>query len=482
VRNDVDAYVQSIRQRLDRRIGHEDVIEQFHDLWVSDFLPATAELRRLRIGDLPEGDPQWEEVVKLLPEILHDIDVRVINGTAGDVLDYEDNKDRGLKVIAIGGDKLARGLTLEGLCTSYFLRASRMYDTLMQMGRWFGYRPGYLDLCRLYTSSDLVRWFKHVSDAASELREEFDLMANSGATPREYGLKVQSHPELMVTSQIKMRSAKTLQLSYSGQLMQTVSLPISKVVLDRNLAATKNFVAAMGRPTEGGSIERRFGSLDQQWHGHIWKGVSFASVVDFLLAYETNETAHKVNSKVLAEFVQKMAANGELTTWTVALLGLKSGDANDAEDLGSGVSVNRVKRGVADAEVKDRYAIGVLLDPKDESIDLTDTQWRAALSLTVQTWEKKKEKSGEPPSFPSGPAIRKIKGIGSDGIAPHPENGLLILYVLDPNKALPKDDNFPKGLPSVVAFGISFPGSKSDLKVEYKVNNVGWEQDYGASE
>ncbi|WP_164081642.1 Z1 domain-containing protein, partial [Stenotrophomonas maltophilia] len=76
---------------------------------------------------------------------------------AKDALDYEQNKDRGLKVIAIGGDKLARGLTLEGLCTSYFLRASKMYDTLMQMGRWFGYRPGYLDLCRLYTSPDLIR-------------------------------------------------------------------------------------------------------------------------------------------------------------------------------------------------------------------------------------------------------------------------------------------------------------------------------------
>ena len=109
--------------------------------------------------------------------MVSDIVVRTINGTAKDALDYTEHEKTGLTAIAIGGDKLSRGLTLEGLCVSYFLRASRMYDTLMQMGRWFGYRPGYVDLCRLYTTSDLTEWFGHITDAADELREEFDQMA-----------------------------------------------------------------------------------------------------------------------------------------------------------------------------------------------------------------------------------------------------------------------------------------------------------------
>ena len=99
---------------------------------------------------------RWEEVDAALTDVVADVQVRMINGTAKDALDYAENQETGLKVIAIGGDKLARGLTLEGLTVSYFLRASRMYDTLMQMGRWFGYRPGYLDLCRLYTTDDLL--------------------------------------------------------------------------------------------------------------------------------------------------------------------------------------------------------------------------------------------------------------------------------------------------------------------------------------
>ena len=115
-------------------------------------------------------------------DIVSDIDVRTVNGTARDALDYAE-AGRGLKVVAIGGDKLSRGLTLEGLCTSYFLRTTRMYDTLMQMGRWFGYRPGYVDLCRLYTTGEMVEWFGHIADASEELREEFEAMAETGSTP-----------------------------------------------------------------------------------------------------------------------------------------------------------------------------------------------------------------------------------------------------------------------------------------------------------
>src|SRR6266699_2863167 len=84
------------------------------------------------------------------------------SGSSSDLLDYRENETSGINVIAVGGDKLSRGLTLEGLTVSYFLRASKMYDTLMQMGRWFGYRPGYADLCRLYTTAELRDWYRDI--------------------------------------------------------------------------------------------------------------------------------------------------------------------------------------------------------------------------------------------------------------------------------------------------------------------------------
>lgn len=472
VHQQVLEYMQSVRQRISRSINHEELIADLRRLWETDFIPATQKVRSVGVGDIPDEDPTWDQILAILPDVVYDIDVRMINGTARDVLDYEESRAKGLKVIAIGGDKLARGLTLEGLCTSYFLRASRMYDTLMQMGRWFGYRPGYLDLGRIYTSSDLARWFRHITDAAAELREEFDLMAHSGATPRDYGLKVQSHSELMVTSQLKMRSAKTLQLSFSGQLMQTVSLPRLSTDLQRNLDVATRFIESLGAP-ERESLERRYGGVNQQWNGCVWRKVPCSGVMDFLRGYKTSDAAHRVNSIALADFIGAMADSGELTEWTVALLGVKNGRPCE---LAPGVSVNMVKR-TGDAQFEDRYAIGVLLDPKDESIDLDEPQWNAALELTAEAW-KKAGKMGLPDT-PSGPAIRRVKGHGAGGVQAHPERGLLVLYVLDPKAA---ELNFDDRTPGVIAFGISFPGSKSSVKIDYKINNVAWELEYGAAE
>ena len=126
-------------------------------------------------------------------------------------------EERGEHIIAIGGDKLSRGLTLDGLTVSYYLRASKMYDTLMQMGRWFGYRDGYLDVCRIYTTEELAEWYRFIASASVELRQELDYMALINAEPKEFGLKVLDHPgQLAITSAGKRRDAETLDLSYSG--------------------------------------------------------------------------------------------------------------------------------------------------------------------------------------------------------------------------------------------------------------------------
>jgi hypothetical protein len=212
----VREFLEGTRMRLRRNTAEREVMDRIEHIWREDYVPTTVRVRDLT-GDVSLVVPDWSEVRQLLSLVAGDIHVREINGTARDILDYETHRNTGLNVIAIGGDKLARGLTLEGLTVSYFLRASKMYDTLMQMGRWFGYRPGYLDLCRLYTTDDLEQWFEHITEASEELREEFDHMAAVGGTPRDYGLKVRSHPILMVTSQVKMRNAEELQLSLAGE-------------------------------------------------------------------------------------------------------------------------------------------------------------------------------------------------------------------------------------------------------------------------
>lgn len=474
--NQVDEHLRNMSQRILRRIDHQHIIERMRALWDEDFVPTRNEIRSSKADQSPLCEIDWMDVEGILPDIVFDIKLMKINGTAKEALDYTEHKETGLKVIAIGGDKLARGLTLEGLCVSYFLRASKMYDTLMQMGRWFGYRPGYLDLCRLYTTDELTEWFGHIADAAEELREEFDLMAASGATPREYGLKVQSHPVLMVTSRLKMRTAKNLRLSFSGQLLETVSLFKDQSVLKQNLATGLRLITSLGEPEVDPVKER--GETRQQWRGYLWHNVPSADVRDFLSAYRTHPEAYKVNSNMLAEFIDSLNSVGELTEWTVALIG---GGEGSVYKISDNVSVEMLKRS-NNAPYADRYSIGRLLSPRDETIDLNENEWRASLALTRDAWhaDPARLKDGkEPPDSPNGPAVRRIRGFGADGIPANPEKGLLLLYLLDPQRA---DAGFSSETPPVLAFGVSFPGSNSGIKIEYKANNVLWDQEYGPAE
>jgi hypothetical protein len=470
VHHQVKDHVLHLRQRLLRKIDSGFILARLKTLWDEDFRPTAQAIPE------SQGLPEWAVVEAELPEAVSDISVRMINGMAKDALDYGDNSGKGLKVIAIGGDKLARGLTLEGLCVSYFLRASKMYDTLMQMGRWFGYRPGYLDLCRLYTTPELSGWFGHIADAAEELREEFDMMAASGSTPREYGLKVQSHPVLMVTSRLKMRTAKNLMLSFSGQLLETVSLHRNVSEISRNVDAARRLLRSLGQPNEIDPLRSRKGRTDKLI-GFIWSDASASLIADFFSCYSTHPAALKVNSAMLAEFVESMARTGELTRWTVFLAG---GGSGAQVDLIPGLHLNMSKR-TGERKFDDRYAIGRLLDPSDEAVDLDEAQWKAALSATraARKADPGRLLDNREPELPNGPSIRKIRGFGAEGVAPRPDRGLLILYALDPEKA---EIDFPEGTPPVIAFGVSFPGSESGLKVEYKVNNVLWEQEYGPAE
>ncbi|MFK7699337.1 Z1 domain-containing protein [Pseudomonas caspiana] len=473
VHGEVRNYVMQLRQRLRRRIDHAEILSELRNLWDRDFL-ATSDSLEEQFSEQSDGMViDWLKIEHALPDVLDQIDVRMINGTAKDALDYADSAT-GLKVIAIGGDKLARGLTLEGLCVSYFLRASKMYDTLMQMGRWFGYRPGYLDLCRLYTTPDLVEWFEHIADAAEELRAEFDFMMDSGLTPRDYGLKVVSHPVLLVTSPLKMRTAKTLYLSFSGDIVETVSFFKNKTKIDQNLEAFTSLVAAMGTSSPIPSQSRN-GRLDN-WSGVSWTEVEAPHIIDFLRGYKTHPDSRKVRSDLLADFIEEMTRSNELTTWTVAVVG--GGVSERTEDV-SGAQVKRTKRKNKSPDADDKYSIGRLLSPKDEALDLDEQSWNAALELTQKNWKPDpgRSRGQNLPDVPSGPWIRRIRGLGGDNVIAHPEKGLLLLSLLDPSESEVSDVERP-----IVAFAISFPSSKAGKSVPYVVTNLLWEQQYGGAE
>lgn len=487
VREQVEKAVRRMRQRISRGIGAENTLAQLRRLWEGDFLPMHVEVVELSPEEeRPPEMPGWDEILAVLPDVLDDIEVRSINGTAKDALDYA-TPGAALKVIAVGGDKLARGLTLEGLCVSYFVRTTKMYDTLMQMGRWFGYRPGYLDLCRLYTSPDLVKWFGHIADASEELREEFDFMAEAKLTPEQYGLKVMSHEILTVTSPLKMRNAQTLSLTYSGTRPQTILFHRDVKILQQNLDATDALISSLGSPWEDSPKYVRDGEPDSWPNARLWKNVGVSKVLAFLGAYATHPNATSAKAVVLSEFISKMVNTGQLTKWSVALLGGGNGEGDEHTFPGGTPSKNyfiRKTEDPADPERQDpkNFAIGVLIDPKDESIDLDDEVWRKALDLTRAAWKPDPARGRvTEPSFPSGKGIREARGkLGGE-----PDRGLLLLYPLSPYFYI---DKKPERLivsgwsKPIMAFAIAFPASDKAIKVEYEVNLLYWMQEYGPSE
>ena len=403
----------------------------------------------------------WEEIKPFLYPAVQKIEVKSINGSSGDSLTYYENEKNGISVIAIGGDKLSRGLTLEGLSVSYFLRASKMYDTLMQMGRWFGYRPGYVDLCRLFTSNELNEWYRHITLASEELREEFKYLAESGGTPENYALKVRSHPgQLQITSVTKMRYTKELKVSWAGRLIETYQLLRSKGDKRINLVATDNFLCKLGK---GKMIDKN----------HLWTNVPANTICDFLTQFKLPKSLTKVPMDRICEYICALNKVGELTSWSVALMS-KGDGAESIHQFSNGISAGCFIRNRAeDISDVDTYYIRknhIVGNQCDEFIDIDPTTLATALAVTK---ERKKDKEWNK-SYPAPDIVRQEFR--------SKQTPLLIIYPLNPkcSNVLDKVGNVIEGTVQYdasdepfIGLAISFPSSETNHAISYVVNQVG---------
>ncbi len=232
----------------------KNAIEQLSDMPLSDFCKnrycnALYRLyqddiffKDIREGIYDDGTTRptdWTSIQGGLYDEVKKIIVVVINSRNGQMnnvdptgkkkrFDYDDKKDEGARVIAIGGMVLSRGLTLEGLMTSYYSRNAGAYDTLLQMCRWFGYRPKYTDLCRIYLTQVSIDQFDAVLTATEDLKTQFSEMKLRDKKPSDFGLMVKECPDtlettLLITSRNKMRDTQEFvrRLNYSGVYADT---------------------------------------------------------------------------------------------------------------------------------------------------------------------------------------------------------------------------------------------------------------------
>ncbi|MCJ8154122.1 Z1 domain-containing protein [Chryseobacterium sp. SSA4.19] len=362
IQDAIGIYVEEEFNRLREGIVNEDIdiIEEFRILFERDYVRIT-----LQMGGLLNS---WDEVRNNLKPAVLKMERRphIINGTAGDILDYKNREGSGLSVIAIGGDKLSRGLTLEGLTISYFTRASTLYDTLMQMGRWFGYRTGFEDLCRIYTTNDLFSWYRHISTAFETLRKEFMEMSRQKSTPMEFGLRVLSHPDMMATNAMKMRHTTTLPLTYKGKLTETSSLSGDRSILVNNYNAVETFVQALS-PFP----------MEEKENSYLWTDVPKETVISFLDSYISYRGAPASSTKRIIEFIEKQkegdTTNDILDVWNVALASLRRGTQEGLVQI-AGLDVKPFTRSIKEAFVNNRLFVKRIVSPGDEKVDfVTET-------------------------------------------------------------------------------------------------------------
>ena len=446
VKEQVEGLVTNLRYRL--RYGDGDATSiwtELESLWVSDFVATSARCP----GE--SGRLEWPQLRPHVQPAVDKIVVRTINGASADALSYYENRDSGLSVIAIGGDKLSRGLTLEGLSVSYYLRASRMYDTLMQMGRWFGYRPGYEDLCRLYTTLDLRDWYTEITAASEELRADFDDMAARAATPEDYGLRVlQSPAGLSVTSPTKMRTASTVTLTFSGEISETVTYSTATDKLQENWLTLEGLVGAL-RAQQGTPESTGNGNL-------VWTKIPGTLIAEeFFQHYRADRMARRVRPELIRSYIADGIDVGELTDWTVVLVNnLQTRTVRPV----AGLDVGLTRRTPIENKIeRERYRIRRVVNPPDELTDLTGEQRRRGLDDMRRSRHDSATDSNRALTLTdlTGPALRRQRD---------PRNALLLLYPLTPGP-----DHEPLAEPPV-GFAVSFPFSEKINPRTYRVNQI----------
>ena len=393
------------------------------------------------VSDYDHCGVVWSDVKEKLYAVLENLRIYAVNSRSDEVLDYKkyEREGRGLTAIAVGGLSLSRGLTIEGLCVSYMYRNTRMYDTLMQMGRWFGYRTGYEDLCRIHLSKDSINWYAHIADASEELRQQIRRMRQANLSPEQFGLYVKAHPDsLLITALNKMRSGEQIKLkqNLSGKLIESYILPVSNDINRKN----EKLIAKYWEAGFGGSTMKR------NEKGWIAQDVSVGVIEEFLHEFVTHQSFSGRKYHVI-EYLR--AISDRFPKGDVLLISLKE-NGEDAEQFHLGFQKRRSagKRGDFWRMSKGRVA-----SRGDEKLGLTEQQRQEAELIA--------HNRGGDTKKPSDIHFREVR-----------KKPLLMLHVITPDKEAQQ---------RIPAFGVSFPVGIYETDIEIVANTVLVDQMYDIS-
>lgn len=429
---------------------------------------------------------EWNDIQEKLLEASASMQVMLINGDSPDSLDYKAYKN-GLNVIAVGGDKLSRGLTLEGLATSYFYRSTSMYDTLMQMGRWFGYRDGFADLCRIYLTPMTESYFAHISNAVEELREELKEMFAANLTPKEFGLKVRTHPgSLLITARNKMRASETLlhRTDLSGRLVETY-------VVDLKPEHRKNNLNLFNEISEKLQEKQEAQYNEESSSNYVWMHVSASLVEKFVKRFYNHPRAQMTQTKPILSYLEK--ASKYFPEWDVVFISSKNSKerysaANGELDIGIQKRTCNPK-GQYDKdnyiEISSRRRVAAGTNDAERA-GMSESEIKEAMERWKRERQGKADKENESGNREKAEEILakelKINSIPGRYLRRARRRPLLMLHLVNAYSDIKDEATLVES--QLPAYGISFP-KRDDIyiePVEYAVNTTFVNNYYGEFE
>lgn len=450
VANRISEHLVKLKEAIENRHAlpveaalRDPLIRSLHDSWDEVYC------------SLPES---WEEIQKALHQAAAGMVVVEVNARSGPgSLDYRSHADTGLNVIAVGGNSLSRGFTLEGLTISYFLRNTQMYDTLLQMGRWFGYRDGFANLCRLYIKPDALEWYAYIAEATDELRNEIRRMESVKLTPMDFGLAVRSHPEsLLVTARNKMRTAKEIvrEVGLANRLVESAVIHASGDSVISNWERVEGLVQRLlGSGVDCVPVSSSKGATSQ-----LFSHVTMEAVLDFISGFSVHPGNLEMQTAPLIEYIRRRS----FPKWDVVLVSSSVVGAKEHQ-------IGSLKIGL-----QDRFATplgggrsGMQISGKGrrvasrglEAVGLTESE----RELAKQRW--KEEAAG--------------KNIADRFFREARSRPLLMLHLLNVDV---RNGGFGPKMERHAAYGISFPGLRDgemEQRVTYTANVVAYRELFG---
>lgn len=356
----IDDFLDSLKSNWRNRYERAGIQRAFEEIWNTDYLHYINE-------HYPDRYVVFEDIVSYIEEIMDTMHILELNYLTDDELDYTLYR----RVIAIGGNKLSRGLTLEGLLTSFYLRESRQYDTLLQMGRWFGFRENYEDLTRIYTTPILDSFFEELANVEQELREEILQYEAEGITPLDVSVRIRTHRRMRVTARNKMGAARIVQGSYSKRLVQTIWFPLNRSeILRRNLDAGSSFIQENEWEPANPNLPAN--------RCYISRDISNVEILAFLDNYQfasrddISEFGSSLDPEDLKNYIRRENSFNNLLEWNVAVVGKENIEfAGDEIVNWNGLEIVPVSRSRLQNY---RYKIGALSDPNHLTLDYPDLQ------------------------------------------------------------------------------------------------------------